>query len=666
MHKIHSFDVFDTCLVRTYAFPTDLFLTLAGEFQQTLEPLLGKDYGLIFRDARHDAEVRALNTAKGKETTLGEIWDMLASMLPAMNVRLGIEKELHTERNALYANAYMLKQVRKIRSQHGRVVFISDTYLPKHFICEILAGHGFLEEGDSCYVSSDIGLTKRSGSLYSHVLKVEAVSASDVVHFGDNNWSDYIVPRRQGIAARRFTECDLSLIEKSVLQRTPNEETEATSRLAGEMRRFRLGGLGAKNESAQHFVGSFLGPFLLAFASWVLARAQCDGVKRLYFFSRDCYALWQVASGLAGQFGNIDCRYLKVSRQSLLLPTITEISPSGMPWLHLPWEPNTLGPLLRKLELNVESAGPAFVDWAGKTGDNYDLASDKDWEMFWNLLNQEPLRSRILALVALRRAAAVQYFREQGLFDHREVAVVDLGWFLTGQGALRQILRFENTTMDVRGYYLGLIRNHRPVCDAGLAHAMFYDNPGDRSSVLGRSECLNRVMILDHVVGCSPHGTVHHYEKKPGRAIVDVHCGDNDETQSLIFRDLVGLSKQFCENTMCAAFLLPIDLQNFVDQLIKQALAHPDLRWREVVGDIKTSRDLNNLDIVSLKSPYSWDELFLSLLPAPLRSRIQRKTKFRFWPELSHISSSKSLITAMRVRHTIATGLRFIKDRIRM
>jgi hypothetical protein len=80
--ELPSFDVFDTCLVRRYAFPTDVFLAVAEEFRSALAPSFGADYRVAFRDARVEAEERAVRAAEGEDVTLHEIWMVLTSMLP--------------------------------------------------------------------------------------------------------------------------------------------------------------------------------------------------------------------------------------------------------------------------------------------------------------------------------------------------------------------------------------------------------------------------------------------------------------------------------------------------------------------------------------------------------------------------------------------------------
>ncbi len=62
--------------------------------------------------------------------------------------------------------------------------------------------------------------------------------------------------------------------------------------------------------------------FVMGFAAWLLQRAQENGVKRLYFMSRDCQLVGKVAgTARPAVHGGIECRYLYVSRQALFLPS---------------------------------------------------------------------------------------------------------------------------------------------------------------------------------------------------------------------------------------------------------------------------------------------------------------------------------------------------------
>jgi predicted HAD superfamily hydrolase len=376
-----------------------------------------------------------------------------------LDVGQGVEAELNTERKALRANPSVRSLVDEGRKKHGRVIFISDCYLSEEFLLEMLIEHGFFKDGDACYVSSATRKTKRDGSLFQHVLTTEGIAPKHLRHLGDDYVSDYIVPTRLGINAIHYANGVFTSVEKTILRQALKADFVVASQLVADMKFFRLkrsDKLSPEIAAIRDFAGSFIGPFLALFAAWVLSKAREDGVKRLYFLSRDCYALWLVASRVSHSYGGIECRYLYASRQAVLLPAVSEISPQGMPWIRRHTERATLKLLLSKVELDPMEASEGFAAWFNEVGSEYELSDEAEWRRFWSLLNEKPLRSRILELVRVRRDAALAYFRQEGLFDQAEVAIVDLGWRATGQAAIRTLLRSENSRMEVRGYYLGL------------------------------------------------------------------------------------------------------------------------------------------------------------------------------------------------------------------
>src|SRR5262249_21377499 len=228
----------------------------------------------------------------------------------------------------LAPNSLVLERIAQARAAGGRIVFVSDTYLPSEFVKSELRRHGAAADGDGIYVSSTLGRTKRSGALYREMLKAEKVAANAVHHYGDNPHSDVDVPTRLGITATLLADAHFNKWERAILncEAAPNE---TAARLAGSMRLFRLGASREFNSEVRDLVATFLGPAVLLWAAWALAAARRDGVRRLYFAARDAHLVWRAARVLAPRLGNLDCRYLKVSRQSVLLPAVEEIRPGG-------------------------------------------------------------------------------------------------------------------------------------------------------------------------------------------------------------------------------------------------------------------------------------------------------------------------------------------------
>ena len=186
--------------------------------------------------------------------------------------------------------------------------------------------------------SSAAGVTKWTGELFKTILNSEDIAAGELHHYGDDLHSDVVMPRRLGIsndannklAPQCLGECDFI---GGVWHRL------ATSMLVGSMRAFRLDADFRSTKGVDELVATLLGPVLMVWASWVLGAAQRDGVRRLYFVSRDAYLLCRAARILAPSFGDIDCRHLRISRQSTLFPAADEISPSKVIFLQRPSRP---------------------------------------------------------------------------------------------------------------------------------------------------------------------------------------------------------------------------------------------------------------------------------------------------------------------------------------
>ncbi|MCW5556353.1 MAG: hypothetical protein KIT22_00660 [Verrucomicrobiae bacterium] len=218
-------------------------------------------------------------------------------------------------------------------------------------------------------------------------------SPSEVLHMGDNQQSDFLIPRRLGIRAQLFTKTKLTRAEANV-SRTDNHAL-AMNHIAGAMRAGRLSVDPGDNVGINELVSQFIGPFAMGFACWVLRRAQEGGVKRLYFMSRDCQLVCKIARELAPQFGGIDCQYLYVSRQALYLPSTESVSIEGMPWMRRDFETPRLRNLLAKLELEFEDVKSAFPDSAPAEGESWMLKSEDDWARFWQAISRSSIKGLI-------------------------------------------------------------------------------------------------------------------------------------------------------------------------------------------------------------------------------------------------------------------------------
>lgn len=160
-----SFDIFDTLIIRpTLAIPSDLF--------DKLSTTPG------FKSARIEAERIARTQSTKEDITLAEIYKVLMPTASDEELRQAMEREIDAEMKVCKANKPALTFFNKVKESGKRIIIISDMYLKTDTVRLILTNCGYDLTNVHNYVSSEYGLTKRSGNLFKKVLEIESVSPS--------------------------------------------------------------------------------------------------------------------------------------------------------------------------------------------------------------------------------------------------------------------------------------------------------------------------------------------------------------------------------------------------------------------------------------------------------------------------------------------------------
>jgi hypothetical protein len=579
------------------------------------------------------------------------------------SVDLPIAHELAVEEEVLVPVSDSLRLVRQARDSGARIVFVSDMYLPASFIRKLLIDHGIATQEDGIYVSGDVGRTKHSGDLFRHVLLEEKISPNQMSHVGDHPQSDVAVPRALGIRSTLFDSTRFRRAEYRVLDAPP--APRLASRTAGAMRAYRIAPSLSGDTVARDLASQFLGPFCLALGSWILGTAQRAGIPRLYFLSRDAQLLWKVCRALAPRFGEIDCRYLYVSRQSLYLPSARTACPEEMPWMRRAFEKLPLESHLAKLELDLEDVAPFLNEARFQLDRSAPLATDADWQTFWALLQCEPLQQRIQEKIDHRRSCAEKYFRQNGLFDGPPVVIVDLGWYLTGQSAMRNVIHRVAPGVSIAGIFLALRQGRVPPSLAGDSTALFYEPPpGSSTSGLAR-EILRRQTLLEHVVGLADHASVRCYEDEAdGTAgprfqttTDDAHvvkCHAVHEAVVEFAQDNASIAVEFSDNEATTRWTLATLTQAFFSQ--------PDAGALAPLRDIAVSIDANRFGETTLAREKT---LYAEALgPLVRRWPLNRLTPQprSVWPEADLAISSPMVQRVAHLRSIVTRFVRHLKS----
>ena len=469
---ILSLDIFDTLLVRVVARPEDAFL-LVGQ-------LLLRE-GLIddpaqYAQARIDAETQARQNSTREEVTLDEILRTLVAQPPFQALDAGHLKAVETSVELALAQP-VRHRVDQLATASGCVVLASDMYLDtgivRQLVDRVLALSGRSADYQ-LYVSAEHGVTKNSGALYRRIADDIPEYLTNAAHAGDRRYADCVVPRRLGINAEHETETVLNRYESAIAG--GEDDRLFRSLLAGSMRAARLANphSGAHQCAVWNYGCSVVAPVVLLYTHWVLRSAQADGIQRLAFLSRDGQIMWQVASLLAaGDDAAPVCRYVYASRQAWNLPSVVDAPADLERWAYDQTDFLSIGSFAGRIgldaqELMVESA------LAGVNPDE-NLTAAQRQKLFDHVRGCERVQRLIEAAAHRQRQSLLSYFREQGVFDAAEWAIVDVGWRGRLQDALERVLSTTNGEFCVSaGYYFGL---RDPVPSAAPRRQFYRRNP---------------------------------------------------------------------------------------------------------------------------------------------------------------------------------------------
>ena len=191
--QVVSFDLYDTLIVRKTGRPENVF----GEIERIIHERQNS-HEEFFSKRRIQAE-RSARKKKKAEITLDDIYDELRS-IDKCNYEELKSLEVQTEFEVSIPKPEAIDKLKQILRCGMTVIITSDMYLPKETIEMIIRKCGITGYKD-LYVSSECGVTKKSGKLFKYILGDKEISANEMIHIGDNPIGDYYVPRKIGIKA---------------------------------------------------------------------------------------------------------------------------------------------------------------------------------------------------------------------------------------------------------------------------------------------------------------------------------------------------------------------------------------------------------------------------------------------------------------------------------
>lgn len=433
-YPIISFDIFDTLLKRNVKNPEDVF--------KIMEYKIGYEG---FANKRIEAEKRARCTVNKEEVTLEDIY----SYFDKDNKKNLMQLEIDTEKSLLTVNP-VLKDIYKICKDKNKIIYIiSDMYIPKNYIEEILKKCG-IDNYKNLYISCEEEKTKRTGSLFAEFLRREKINPKQVLHIGDSYKSDYINPRQYGMSSYLiFNSCPNKLRKYLHIRKKQNLEIEYLD--------FFINNHSYTDDYYYKFGFSAFGPFLYGYVRWLHNNFIDNKIDKVFFLARDGMIM-QKAYQLCFGKQCIENSYLEVSRRSLRVPVL---------WMDTRFE-TLLGMLSPSEMISIKS----IFDGVGLEIENYNDLIEKynfseNTVFFRNsILNNKELLSLydelipdILSNSKHEYNLLIQYLDENSVKG--KFAIVDIGWSGGMQRYLDQTLEKLEISHEIFGYYTGIANYYK-------------------------------------------------------------------------------------------------------------------------------------------------------------------------------------------------------------
>ena len=521
---LHSFDVFDTALTRIWAKPTDLFWELGIQLQTAQLIEITPE---VWQRLRDDVENILRRASPTGEITLSQIYRQLGSTCgwSSAESEKAMQYEIELEIASLRPVPDIQRKIQALRRQNHSIAFLSDMYLSSEMIQSLLKNHQLWAERDVLYVSNEVGVNKGSGELFQYYLTQHQIKASQLLHTGDNLYSDIKVAKKLGIQVQPFVQTHLNRYEQIIAD---NEQLPIRFRslLAGANRLCRL----HCQETELHrriiwdTAANVIAPVFFGFVHWVLEEAKSQGIQRLYFMARDGQILWKIAKIICCKWGyDIDCQYFYGSRQAFHFPSIQQIGETEQEWLFD--KPPFFSVRLVCDRVNIQPE--QIADALTRHGFPIEIWDKNLTEQEFTLLkaafHDREIIDRIVDLAAVYREKAIGYFKQAGIGDGKSFAIVDSGWTGRSQRSFSKILAIGNLYPPggVPGFYFGLERRITPFStDRLIPYFLDPDAITERRS-LSSSPILELFLAADH-------GSTVRYEKQGDRYIPILRSDKNE------------------------------------------------------------------------------------------------------------------------------------------
>lgn len=576
-----SFDMYDTLVKRNLKDPKDLFKLVERTALEKYKNIV-QGYSQL-----RVATEEKIRKAKTSEITLAEIYDELAKQYSSPVAEELINLELEYEYNLTVLNPW-IESVYKFCCENGKkIIIITDIYLPEEFIKRVLKKVG-INKWSCLFVSSTSGKTKNDGSLYDLALKVLQINGCGMLHIGDNKHSDYDMARSRGIKAIHIEKDYFQLIYNTYMQSDSETSVLCNHTIAFQNNHMREGWNRPYKLGYECF-----GPLLYSFSKWLKENVVDEKIDKIFFLSRDGKIMKRAFDIYDGNH-ETDSNYFFASRRALQVPRLVEAKniKDVLDFIYFPSE-LTIESLLRKLGIDNDDIVDIICKKVEKRKNTIITRKDLDGALgnkIWNVVFPYMKRN-----AESEQKSFIGYLNQEH-FNGR-VAIVDIGWFGNMQSNIESIIKQNQISATVYGYYIALApdgKHQKHLNMKGYLYDIHHNQKLHRKEAL-----INQVF---ETIFMAEHGSVKRYIEQKGEYSVELLEPDLKDTESINWlreyqKGALAFVEDYCKNGISYNF--PIEFitncafRQFLEPCLQDAKKWSSFKFRDgEISFIAYARDL--------------------------------------------------------------------------
>ncbi|MEG1710235.1 MAG: HAD hydrolase-like protein [Clostridia bacterium] len=451
--KIIFTDCFNTLIGRAKT-PNDVIYDWSVEINKTYHQFSPIEFFKLFMRSWRNYERFDIIEKENSEFLMdikdifNDIYCILQKYLPknvTLNefVELSYSAYFNAEHNSHYLKRNVATYLYKKKKQGCKIYLVSDFYCNKEIIEKWLKELNFdtLNIFEDIFVSCDLKKSKKTGSIYSEIIKMKNLNPKNITMIGDNLWSDGIMAHKAGLKTKSVLpqirrDCKILRKSKQKIQ-TPTAYQQIF------------------NDDITDTCYSNNAFPLFLFTKRLADCCKRKNISNLFFLAREGQFLKKIFDYYCNANNlNIKSHYIYVSRKSIINTSCKNYDESFMGLSNMPLL--TCKNFLKSLNFNDNEINLIIKEANIKSNKAYlQFYKSKD---FQSLITSKTFNTLYQKMRDEQRQSYTYYLQSFNVDIYKDgFYIVDSGWIGNMQ---RYLGNYFDKEINLQGFYIGNVNKH--------------------------------------------------------------------------------------------------------------------------------------------------------------------------------------------------------------